>query len=58
MALEESVDGNVPFPGEVHPVGRVPPVRVEVAISKASDFRESSKDVLEDNEENYDILAA
>ena len=35
MASEKMVDGDVPLPGELEPVFRVPPVRVELAIGEA-----------------------
>jgi len=35
VTTEEVVDGDVPLPGELEPVGAVPPVGVEVAVREA-----------------------
>lgn len=52
MTAEEAVNGDIPLPREFHPVSRVPPVRVEVAIGEASDFGKGAEDVFKDDEED------
>lgn len=52
VSAEEGVDGDVPFAGEFHPVGRVPPVCVKVAVGEAGDFGKGAEDVLKDDEED------
>lgn len=52
VTTEEAVYRDVPLARELHPVGRVPPVGVEVSISEAGDFRKGAEDVLEDDEED------
>lgn len=52
VAPQEAVDGYVPLAAELHPVGAVPPVAVEVAVGEAGDLGEGAEDVLEDDEED------
>lgn len=52
VSAEERVHGDVPLAGEFHPVCRVPPVCVEVAVAEAGDFGEGAEDVFEDDEED------
>lgn len=52
VAPQEGVDGDVPLARKLHPVGRVPPVGVEVAVGEAGDFGKGAEDVLEDDEED------
>lgn len=52
VAPQEAVDGYVPLAAELHPVGAVPPVAVEVAVGEAGDLGEGAQDVLEDDEED------
>jgi hypothetical protein len=65
--------GNSPFPRKLKPISRVPkdvnghdadqcasylpPVGVEMAVSKASDLCKGSENVFEDNEEHCSLLA-
>ena len=51
MASQEAVYGHVPLAGELHPVGTIPPVAVEVAVRKVRYLGEGAKHVLEDDEE-------
>ena len=66
MATEEVMDGDIPLPREFKPlvisiqhglisnknlpIARIPPVRVEVSIGKASNLCKRSQDILEDDE--------
>lgn len=52
VTTEEAVDRNVPLAREFHPVGRVPPVRVEVAIGKVGELCKSTEGVLKDDQED------
>lgn len=52
VAAQEGVDGNIPLARKLHPVGRVPPVGVEVAVGEAGDFGKGAEDVFEDDEED------
>lgn len=52
VAPEERVNGDIPLARELHPIRRVPPVGVEVAVAEAGDLCEGAKDVLEDDEED------
>lgn len=52
VAAQEGVDGDVPLARKLHPVGRVPPVGVEVVVGEAGDFGKGAEDVLEDDEED------
>lgn len=52
MSSQEAVDGNVPFPAELHPVCAIPPVAVEVSIAEPGDLSEGAEDVFKDDEEN------
>lgn len=52
VTAQEAVDGYVPLAAELHPVGAVPPVAVEVAVGEAGDLGEGAEDVLEDDEED------
>lgn len=52
VAAQEGVDGNIPLARKLHPVGRVPPVGVEVSVGEASDFGKGAEDVLKDDEED------
>lgn len=52
VAAEEAVDGHVPLAAELHPVGAVPPVGVEVAVGKVRHLGKGAEDVLEDDEED------
>jgi len=65
--------GNSPFPRKLKPIGRVPkdvnrqdagqrasylpPVGVEMAVSKTSDLCKGSENVFENNEEHCSLLA-
>ena len=40
VSVKEVVDGDVPFTGELHPVGTVPPVGVEVSICETCGLEE------------------
>lgn len=52
VAAQEGVDGDVPLARKLHPVGRVPPVGVKVAVGEAGDFGKGAEDVFEDDEED------
>ena len=52
VAAEEAVDGHVPLARELHPVGAVPPVAIEVPVGEACDLGAGAEHVLEDDEEN------
>lgn len=52
VPAQERVDGHVPLPRELHPVGAVPPVGVEVAVGKVGDLGKGAQNVLEDDEED------
>lgn len=52
VAAQEAVDGYVPLAAELHPVGAVPPVAVEVPVGEAGDLGEGAQHVLEDDEED------
>lgn len=52
MSLQKSMNGNIPLAGKLEPVGRVPPVRVEVTVGETSEFGEGAENVFEDHEED------
>lgn len=52
MALQEPMHGDVPLSREIKPVGRVPPVGIEVPIGKTGNFGEGAKDIFKDNKKH------
>lgn len=52
VSLQEEMHWAIPLPAEFEPVRRVPPIRVEVTVGKASDLREGTKQILKDDQED------
>lgn len=52
VSTQEGVHGNVPLARELHPVGRVPPVAIEVTVGETSDLGKGTEDVFKDDEED------
>jgi len=52
MTAEEVVNWDIPLSRKLEPVGRVPPVRVEMSICEAGDLGEGAKKVFEDDQED------
>jgi len=52
MALQEPMNGDVPLSRKIQPVGRVPPVGIEVPIGKTGNFGEGAKDIFKDNKKH------